>query len=48
MKKSAYNILRIAMLAGDCIGIMTEAMEDFNDDPHVKKKYVFNGIDSFY
>lgn len=48
IRKFAYNILRIAMLAGDCIESMTEAMDDFNDDPHLRKKYVFNGIDSFY
>ncbi|GAA6410295.1 hypothetical protein K040078D81_44120 [Blautia hominis] len=48
IRKSAYNILRIAMLAGDCIEIMTEAMDEFNDDPQLRKKYVFNGIDSFY
>lgn len=48
IRKFAYNILRIAMLAGDCIEIMTEAMDEFNDDPQLRKKYVFNGIDSFY
>ena len=48
IRKFANNILRIAMLAGDCNGIMTEAMDEFNDDPHLRKKYVFNGIDSFY
>lgn len=48
IRKFAYNILRIAMLAGDCPGIMTEAMDDFSDAPLLRKKYVFNGIDSFY
>lgn len=48
IRKFAYNILRIAMLAGDCVEIMTEAMEDFNDIPNLRKKYVFNGIASFY
>lgn len=48
IRKFAYNILRIAMLAGDCSEIMTEAMDDFNDDPFLKKKYVFNGINSLY
>ena len=48
IRKFAYNILRIAMLAGDCCEIMTEAMDDFSDDPELRKKYVFNGIKSFY
>lgn len=48
IRKFVYNILRIAMLAGDCTDIMPEAMDDFNDDPCLRKKYVFNGIDSFY
>lgn len=48
IRKFAYNILRIAMLAGDCSEIMTEAMDDFSDDPFLRKKYVFNGIASFY
>lgn len=48
IRKFAYNILRIAILAGDCPGIMTEAMDEFGDDPILRKKYVFNGIASFY
>lgn len=48
IRKFAYNILRIAILSGDCPEIMTEAMDDFSDDPLLRKKYVFNGIDSFY
>lgn len=48
IRKFAYNILRIAMLAEDCVEIMTEAMDDFNDIPNLRKKYVFNGIASFY
>lgn len=48
IRKFAYNILRIAMLTGDCSGIMTEAMDDFSDDRLLRKKYVFNGIESFY
>lgn len=48
IRKFAYNILRIAMLAGDCSEIMTEAMDDFCDDPLLRKKYVFNGIASLY
>ncbi len=48
LRKFAYNILRIAMLAGDCSGIMTEAMDDFSDAPHLREKYVFSGIASYY
>jgi len=48
VRKFAYNILRIAMLAGDCPEVMTEAMDDFSDDMFLRRKYIFNGIDSFY
>ena len=48
IRKYAYNILRIAMLAGDRSETMTEAMDDFSDAPGLRKKYVFSGIDSFY
>ena len=48
IRKFVYNILRISILCGDCPEIMTEAMDDFCDDPYLRKKYVFNGIDSFY
>ncbi|MDE7252183.1 MAG: ISAs1 family transposase [Acetatifactor sp.] len=48
IRKFAYNILRMAILSGDCSEIMTEAMDDFCDDPLLRKKYVFNGIASFY
>ncbi len=48
IRKFAYNILRIAILYGDCAEIMTEAMDDFSDDPSLRKKYVFSGIASFY
>lgn len=48
IRKFAYNILRIAILSGDCAEIMTEAMDDFSDDPSLRKKYVFSGIASFY
>ena len=48
IRKVAYNILRIAILYGDCPEIMTEAMDEFSDDPFLRKKYVFSGIDSFY
>lgn len=48
VRKLAYNILRIAMLCGDCSEIMTEAMDDFSDDPFLRKKYIFSGIYSFY
>ena len=48
VRKFAYNILRIAILYGDCAEIMTEAMDDFSDDLLLRKKYVFSGIESFY
>ena len=48
IRKFAYNILRIAMLSKDCVPIMTEAMDNFCDDPFLIEKYVFNGIYSFY
>ena len=48
IRKFAYNILRIAMIHGDCSPIMTEAMDDFCDDLSLIKRYVFSGIDSFY
>ena len=48
IRKFAYNILRIAILSGDCAEIMTEAMDDFSDDSSLRKKYVFSGIASFY
>ena len=48
VRKFAYNILRIAMLYGDCSKIMTEAMDDFCDDLSLMKKYIFSGIPSFY
>ena len=48
IRKFAYNILRIAILSGDCAELITEAMDDFSDDHFLRKKYVFSGIDSFY
>lgn len=48
IRKFAYNILRTAMLHGDCAELMTEAMDDFSDDLFLRKKYVFSGIDSLY
>lgn len=48
IRKFAYNILRIAMLAGDCSGIMTEAMDEFGEEPLLRKKYVFTRIASLY
>ncbi len=48
IRKIACNILRIAMLSGRCSEIMTEAMDDFNDNPDLIEKYVFKGIRSFY
>lgn len=48
LRKFAYNILRLAMLSGECSGIMTEAMDDFGDTPALIEKYVFKGIQSLY
>ena len=48
LRKFAYNILRIAMIHGDCSEIVTEAMDDFCDDRSLMKRYVFDGILSFY
>lgn len=48
IRKFAYNILKIAKIQGACNLIMTEAMDDFCDDPSLIKRYVFDGIVSFY
>lgn len=48
IRKIAYNIHRIAMLAGRCSGIFTEAMDDFSDDPTLMRDFVFTGIKSLY
>ena len=48
IRKFAYNILRLAMLSGECSEIMTEAMDDFSDTPALMEKYVFSGIKSLY
>ena len=48
IRKFAYNILRVAMLSGECSEIMTEAMDDFSDTPALMEKYVFSGIKSLY
>ena len=48
IRKFAYNILRIAIMSESCSRIMTEAMDDFCDDPSLMEKYVFSGIKSFY
>lgn len=48
IRKFAYNILRIAMIRGECSKIITEAMDDFCDDRSLIKRYVFDGILSFY
>lgn len=48
IRKFAYNILRIAMIRGECSKIITEAMDDFCDDRSLMKRYVFDGILSFY
>ena len=36
------------MIQGACCPIMTEAMDDFCDDLALMKRYVFDGILSFY
>lgn len=41
IRKFAYNILRTAILSGDCAEIMTEAMDEFCGDPSLRKKYVY-------
>ena len=48
VRKFAHNILRIAILSGNCAEIATEAMDDFSGDPSLRKKYVFSRITSFY
>lgn len=48
IRKFVYNILRLAMLSKSCGEIMTEAMDEFCDDPSWIEKYVFTGIASFY
>lgn len=48
IRKIVYNILRIAILSKSCEEIMTEAMDDFCDDPFLIEKYIFNGITSYY
>jgi len=48
IRKFAYNILKIANIQGACNLIMTEAMDDFCDDLSLVKRYVFDGILSFY
>jgi len=48
IRKFSYNILRIAMIREDCSKIITEAMDDFCDDQSLLKRYVFDGILSFY
>lgn len=41
IRKFAHNILRTAILSGDCAEIMTEAMDEFCGDPSLRKKYVY-------
>lgn len=48
LRKFAYNILRLAMMAGDCTEIMTEMMDCFCDDVSLGKKYIFQVIRSLY
>ena len=48
IRKFSYNILKIAMIQEACDPIVTEAMDDFCDDLSLIKRYVFDGILSFY
>lgn len=48
IRKIAYNILRISGLKETCSLIISEAMDDFCDDHSLIRRYVFNGIPSFY
>lgn len=48
IRKFAYNILRIAMIAGKCSRIFTEAMDAFCDNKSLMREYVFSGIKSLY
>lgn len=48
IRKISYNVLKIATIQGACSSIMTEAMDDFCDDLSLMKRYVFDGILSFY
>lgn len=48
IRKSAYDILRIAMIHLSAEYPMTEMMDLFSDDADLLERYIFNGIDSFY
>lgn len=48
IRKFAYNILRLAIMAGEGTDIMTEMMDSFCDDMSLIRKYVFQGIESLY
>lgn len=48
IRKYAYNILRLAMLATEGNGIMTEMMDCFCDNAALREKYIFKGITSLY
>ncbi len=48
LRKFAYNILRLAMMAEEGIKIMTEMMDCFCDNVSFAEKYVFQEIGSLY
>lgn len=48
IRKYAYNILRLAMLATEKTGIMTEMMDCFCDNAALREQYIFQGITSLY
>lgn len=48
IRKFAYNLIRIAMIQNSLDCPVTEVMDLFCDDPMLREKYLFNGIESFY
>ncbi len=48
IRKFAYNILRLAMMAEESAKIMTEMTDCFCDDVSLAEKYVFQEIKSLY
>lgn len=48
IRKYAYNILRLAMLATEKTCIMTEMMDCFCDNAALREQYIFKGIASLY
>lgn len=48
IRKFAYNILRLAIMAEEGPETMTEMMDSFCDNMSLVRKYVFQGIESLY